>query len=248
MSAGYLWSLLVKDPLIILSTVLMACLSVPVSFFDREGGFTDRIARAWARLLVFLAGIKLRVDGLDHIEPGVSYVFAGNHLSLMDTPVMLSSVPVRFLFVVNRRYVELPFLGTHLQRTGHFSVDQDDVRNALKIMTQAGRVILSRNLSVLIFPEGARARGDLGEFKEGAAYLAIKSGVPVIPFAIRGTREVLSIGSLHVKSGPVDLVFGAPIDPGGYTLKDRAEFNRLLRDRVAGMLAELAETSARRKD
>ncbi len=238
MTKSYLWSLLVKDPLIILCTILMATVSVPVSFFDREGRMTDGIARAWARMLLALAGIRLRVHGLQHVAGG-RYIFAGNHLSLMDTPVVLASVPVRFLFLVNHRYVELPFLGTHLRRTGHFSIDQDDIKGSLKAMTEAGRTMLRRNLSILVFPEGRRARDEMGEFKEGAAYMAIKTGVPVIPFAIRGTREVLRIGSLHVKSGPVDLVFGSPIATEGYTLKDRARFNRTLRDAVEAMGREL---------
>ncbi len=241
MSAGYLWSLLVKDPLIILTTILMACLSVSLSLIDRQGSATDGVARAWARMLLFLSGIRLRVRGLENIKPGQSYIFAGNHLSLMDTPVMLSSVPVRFLFLVNRRYFEIPFLGTHLQRTGHFSIDPADVRGSLKVMTEAGRAIRKRSISILIFPEGSRSRGGMGEFKEGAAYMAIKSGVPVIPFAIRGTREVLEIGSLYVRGGPVDLAFGEPIDPTAYALKDRAHFNQLLRDTVACMAEDLSQ-------
>jgi len=217
----------------------MGSLSVLVSFFDPDNRGTDAIARAWAAHLVFIAGIKLRVRGLENFDPEASYVFAGNHLSLYDTPVMLSSVPNRFLFLVNAKYVKLPFLGTHLRRTGHFSVDQEDVRGSLKILSQAARAMNRRGVSVLLFPEGSRARGELGEFKEGAAYMAIKAGVPVAPFAIRGTREVLPIGSIQVKGGPVDLLFGRPIPTSGYTLKDRAKLNREMRDAVAGLLAEL---------
>ena len=240
MSLGYLWALLVKDPLIILSTIVFGSVSVAVSFFDPQGRATDKIARAWARLLLFLAGVRLRVAGLEHLDSGGPFVFAGNHLSLYDTPVVLCGVPKRFLFLVNAKYVRLPFLGTHLRRTGHFAVNPDDVRGSLRIMTEAARTINRRGLSVLVFPEGSRSRtGRLGEFKEGAAYIAIKAGVPLVPFAIRGTREVLDIGSLYVKGGRVDLVFGPPISVKGYTLKDRAALTARLREAVAQLAGAL---------
>jgi 1-acyl-sn-glycerol-3-phosphate acyltransferase len=247
MPASYLWALLVKDPLIILATIAFGTVSVCVSFFDPAGRMTDRIARAWARLLLRIAGVRLRLEGLERIDPSGTHLFAGNHLSLFDTPVVLSSIPSRFLFLVNARYVRLPFLGTHLRRTGHFSVDPGDTRASLRILTAAARAVRERKLSILVFPEGTRSRdGRVGEFREGAAYLAIKAGIPVIPFAIHGTREVLPTGSVHVRGGIVKVVFGAPVDTAAYTVKDRAALNDLLREKVASMAARLANEASGR--
>jgi len=250
MSVSFLWSLLVKDPLIIVCTIIMGTISVATSFLDPEGRWTDRIARRWARMLLFLGGVKVHLHGLGHIDRNTNYVFAGNHFSLMDTPVVLPNVPVRFLFLVNAKYVQLPFLGTHLRRSGHFSVDPDDVRGSLRVMTEAARVAKERKLSLLVFPEGARARGPMGEFKEGAAYIAIKAGLPVIPFAIRGTREVLPIGSVHIRGGSVDLAFGEPVSVEGFTLKDRGRLTQVLFDRVtelySGLTSERSENQPNR--
>jgi 1-acyl-sn-glycerol-3-phosphate acyltransferase len=245
MPAGGAWALLIKAPLVVLSTVVMGSLSVIVSFFDRPGRVTDRIARAWARSLLAIGGVRVRMSGMEHIEPGGRYVFAGNHLSLMDTPVVLSSVPNRFLFLVAAKYVRLPFLGTHLRRCGHFSVDPDDTKSALRVMTLAAGAVRERGLSILVFPEGTRSRGEMGEFKEGAVYIAIKAGVPIVPFAIRGTREVLPVGSIRIRGGEVDLVFGAPIATEGCTLRDRARLNGLLTGRVAALAG--GATAPRRK-
>ncbi len=159
MSVSYLWALLVKDPLIVAATVFMGALSVCVSFFDREQRITDRIARAWAQMLVSIAGIRLRISGLENVDPGRNYVFIGNHLSLYDTPVLLSTVPNQFLFLVNAKYVRMPFLGTHLRRTGHFAVDQEDARGSLKILTEAARAMRERGVSVLLFPGGLSCPG-----------------------------------------------------------------------------------------
>lgn len=243
MSLGYLWAMAFKAPLIVLSTVLFGSASVAVSYFDPGGAVTDRIARAWARWLLILGGVRVRVRGLENFDPARNCVFAGNHVSFIDTPVVLSCVPSRFLFLVNAKYVKLPFLGTHLSRCGHFSVDPDDARASLRTLTQAARASRERGVSVLLFPEGTRTRGEIGEFKEGAAYIAIKAGIPVVPFALRGTREILPVGRIDVRGGLVDLVFGEPISVEGYKLQDRAELNRAIRASVVRLLAR-AEAAA----
>ena len=234
-----LFSLLVKAPLILLSTIVMGTISVAVSFFDPEGRKQHAISRNWARQLLFIAGITVRIRGLENLDPRGNYVFAGNHLSLFDTPVVLAVIPRQFLFLVNSKYVKLPFLGTHLRRSGHFSVDTSDTRASLKVMTEAARRIDEKGLSILLFPEGRRSSdGALQDFKEGAAYIAIKAQAPVIPFALRGTREALPVGSLRLVGVPVDFVIGEPISTSGLTLKDREEFTALLRERISALMQE----------
>jgi 1-acyl-sn-glycerol-3-phosphate acyltransferase len=236
MSLSLLRSLLLTDPLIVLATVIMGSISVACSLFDPTGRRQHAVSRAWAGMLLGIGGVRVRITGMERIDPARNYVFVGNHLSLMDTPVVLANIPHQFLFLVNAKYVRLPFLGTHLRRSGHFAVEPDNVKALLKIMTEAARVIRERGLSVLLFPEGSRSRNGLREFKEGAAYIAIKAGVPVAPFAVRGTREVLPVGSIQVRGGEVDLILGEPIPTEGWSLKDRDELTRLMRERVAGLL------------
>ena len=234
-----LFSLLVKAPLILLSTIVMGTISVAVSFIDPAGRKQHTISRNWARQLLFIAGITVRIRGLENLDSRGNYVFAGNHLSLFDTPVVLAVIPRQFLFLVNSKYVKLPFLGTHLRRSGHFSVDTSDTRASLKVMTEAARRINEKGLSILLFPEGRRSQnGALQDFKEGAAYIAIKAQAPVIPFALRGTREALPVGSLDLRGVPVDFVIGEPISTEGLTLKDREEFTALLRERISALMEE----------
>ncbi|MBM3814339.1 MAG: 1-acyl-sn-glycerol-3-phosphate acyltransferase [Acidimicrobiia bacterium] len=239
MSLSFLRSLLITDPMIILATVVMGSLSVATSFFDPEGRRQHTISRKWARMLLVISGVKVNCRGLDRLKPDGYYVFVGNHLSLMDTPVVLGHIPRQFLFLVNIKYVKLPFLGTHLRRSGHFAVDPNDTKAGLKILSDAARRIRERKLSVLLFPEGSRSRGGLQEFKEGAAYIAIKSGAQVVPFALKGTREVLPVGSVHIQARTVEFLLGEPISTEGLTLKERGELTRCMRDRVAGLMARL---------
>lgn len=235
---AFLWSLLFVDPLIILSTILCGSVSVVLSLFDRTGRKMIAVARAWARSLLGIAGVRVTVEGLDRIDPNAAYVFVSNHLSYMDTPVVLSHIPVQFRFMAKDGLFKIPFLGTHLIQAGHIPVPREDPRAAVKTLSVAAQAIRDRGVSVLVFPEGGRSMdGVLQEFKEGAAYIAIKAGVPAVPVALVGTRGILAMGSWTFRSGPVTLRIGEPIPTEGLTLRDRGKVTGSLRERIAAMMS-----------
>lgn len=229
------------DPLIVLATIFFGSISLVVSFFDQTGTLQIRVARAWARTLLRVSGVRVRVEGLERIDPQGSYVFISNHVSYMDTPVALAHIPVQFRFLAKRGLFQIPFLGQHLSRAGHIPVPREDPRAAVKVMQSAGDVIRNKKVSLLIFPEGGRSHdGDLQRFKEGGAYIAIRAGVPVVPLAMTGTRQVLPFGSGVVQSGTVTLRILEPIDTTHLTLKDRGVLTDQLR---AQILEELERAS-----
>src|SRR4026209_357314 len=98
MSLAYIRSLLIIDPTIILATIVMGMISLIVSLFDSRGTAQHRISRIWSRMLLAVSGVKMRVEGLEKIDPQGAYVFVANHRSLMDTPVVLAHIPVQFRF------------------------------------------------------------------------------------------------------------------------------------------------------
>jgi 1-acyl-sn-glycerol-3-phosphate acyltransferase len=201
-----------------------------------------RISRVWSRMLLVVSGVKMRVGGLDKVDPQGAYVFVANHCSLMDTPVVLAHIPVQFRFFAKKGLFLIPILGTHLRRAGHLPVVKGDPRASLKSMGNAARIIREHGVSVLLFPEGGRSEDDtLREFREGAAYIAIKAGVPAVPIAMTGTREVLKMGSMQIMSGIVELRIGDPIPTVNLTLKDRTALNHTLREKVAQLLESTAE-------
>ena len=233
--------LLFADPAIVLATVFFGSISIIVSFFDSTGNVQIRVARAWARTLLAVSGIKVRVEGLDEIDPRGSYVFIANHLSYMDTPVALAHIPVQFRFLAKRGLFQIPFLGQHLSRAGHIPVPREDPRAAVRTMQLAAEVIQQKKISLLIFPEGGRSHdGILRPFKEGGAYIAIKAGVPLVPLVMIGTRKVLPYGAGIVQSGEVTLRVLKPIDTRNLTLKDRATVTNQLRERILNELEQPA--------
>src|SRR5262245_36032639 len=242
MSLSYIRSLLITDPIIIVATIIMGSISLIASLFDSEGTLQHEISQMWSRMLLKVSGVKMRVEGLEKIDRAGSYVFVANHRSLMDTPVVLAHIPLQFRFLAKKGLFLIPILGTHLRRAGHLPVVKGDPRASLKSMSDAAKIIRDRRVSVLLFPEGGRSADDtLQEFREGAAYIAIKSGVPAVPIAMTGTGEVLKMGSMQIISGIVQLRIGDPIPTGNLTLKDRAALNHTLREKVALLLESTAE-------
>jgi 1-acyl-sn-glycerol-3-phosphate acyltransferase len=236
---SFLRAYFITAPIIVLGTIAFGLVSLIISLFETGGRNQIAVARVWARFLLWGSGIKVKVEGLEKIAGDGSYVFASNHLSYMDTPVVLANIPVQFRFLAKSGLFKIPLLGTHLARAGHISVPRDDARAAVKTMTTAAQAIRERGISMLIFPEGGRSQtGELDSFKEGAAYIAIRAGVPLVPIALKGTREVLPFGSAHVRSGFVTMRIGDPIPTDQLQLRDRERVTAELRDRIVSLLDE----------
>ena len=230
-------AVLLTAPLIILSTVFFGLISVAISFFDQTGDRQIRVARAWARSLLLVSGIRVTVEGLEHIRPDGSYVLASNHASYMDTPVVMASIPVQFRFLAKRGLFQIPLLGTHLGQAGHIPVPREDPRASVKTMQLAAETIVQRHISMLIFPEGGRSLdGVLQPFKEGAAYIAIRAGAPIVPLVLIGTHDVLPMHSSIVRPGRVTLRILPPIETAALTLKDRGRLTEQLHELIGTQL------------
>jgi len=236
MTSSYLFALCVRDPLIILATAVMGSISLVTALWDTDGRQQLAVARVWARMLLWIAGARVTVVGVEKLDPHGSYVVCPNHVSYMDTPVLLTHIPLNFRFLAKQELFSIPFIGGHLKRAGNISVPLDDPRAALKVLSAAGKAMKERGQSMLVFPEGGRSEtGDLQEFKDGAAYLAIKGGVPVVPVTLVGIGNVLPIHSGHIRPGKVTLRIGDPITTEGLKPADREAVTRQLYESIVEM-------------
>jgi len=237
-----LWSWIYVMPLIVISTGFFGVISFVISLFDRTPARQLKVARVWARSLLRIVGVKVTVEGLDRIQPGGNYVFVSNHVSYMDIPVVLGNIPENFLFLAKAELFEIPMLGTHLKTAGHVSVPREDPRSAIKTL-QHTAALLHDGRSTLVFPEGGRtATGDLQEFKDGAAFLAIRAQIPVVPMATIGMRSILPIHSLTFHGGHVTLRIGEPISTKGMTTHQRGELTALTRQKIVEMLEQKGDS------
>ena len=236
MTLSYLIGVLYRAPGIILATIVYGSISLLCAPFDNGGRKQLTVARAWARMLLRIAGARVTSVGAENVDPNVAYVICPNHVSYMDTPVLLSYVPANFRFLARKELFMIPFLGGHLKRAGNISVPLEDPRGSLKVLSHAGHAMKQNGLSLLIFPEGGRSvSGELEPFKDGAAYLAIKGEVPILPVAIIGIKDVLPMHSHHVRPGRVTIRIGKPIETTGMRSHDRTALTQRLCDEISAM-------------
>jgi 1-acyl-sn-glycerol-3-phosphate acyltransferase len=234
----YIRTALWTGPLVVLSTVVMSTVSIVASFFDSSGNTPHRMARVWAKMLLRIGFVRVETEGMEKLDPQAPYVLASNHSSYFDTPVIVASIPLQFRFFAKKGLFSIPFLGTHLQRAGHFPVVRGDPRGSLKSMGESARQIREKRISVLLFPEGGRSENALREFKEGAAHIAIRAGVPLVPVGITGARNVLRMHSAHVMPGTVRIRIGDPIPTDGMGARDRGRLTQMALEQVAAMTGE----------
>jgi 1-acyl-sn-glycerol-3-phosphate acyltransferase len=244
---GKLWRVAVILPLILLSTAAFGAVGAIVAIFGmRTAPAQIAIARGWAHAVLWIGGVKLEIEGQEKLHAKGPYVFTANHVSYVDTPVILASIPVQFRFLAKEELFKFPwlFIGWHLKTAGHIPVPRDDPRAAVRTLSHTARLIESDKTSLFFFSEGGRsADGSLSEFKEGAAYIAIKSGAPLVPVALLGLHKILPMGSMEVRPGKVRVRIGEPIPTHGHTLKDRGRLTERAREELAGMLEGMANAN-----
>lgn len=232
---------LVIIPLMVVSTILCGSLSLFVSLWDKSGRQQHIIARIWARSLLELSFSHLTIIHPERLRHTGGAVFACNHLSYMDTPVVFAHLPFQFRIMANHYLFKYPFAGWHLQRSGQIPIDQSSQRSQIAGMMRGVKTLQS-GMNLVLFPDGARAfDGHVHEFMSGAAFMAIKAQVPIVPMALIGTYELLPMHTYHLHPRPLQLVVGEPIDTTGMTTRDAAALTQRLYDTISTMYYERSE-------
>jgi 1-acyl-sn-glycerol-3-phosphate acyltransferase len=225
-------------PLIALATVAFGVPAIFAALLPPRGDWFLRFARGWARTSLAIAGVSVRVLHSDRLAAGRSFVIVANHESFCDILVLLAHLPMQVRFLAKRSVFRVPVLGWSIAAAGFIPVDRGDRSRGAETVEAALRR-LSGGRSVVIFPEETRTRtGDLLPFKRGAAHLALKSGLPILPVALAGTYRVLKRGSLVITPGAVAMSVGDPIEVSGQTMRDRETITRAARDEVQALRAE----------
>jgi 1-acyl-sn-glycerol-3-phosphate acyltransferase len=233
---SWLRSVFVTIPAIVIGTAGLGVFEA-ISWLVAPGKWQGRLSQTWCRMVLRVSGIRVRALGMDKLNPERPYVFAANHTSYMDTPALLTVLPGEVRFFAYAGLLRVPFFGAHLRRAGHLAVDEASPRKSLANLREGARLAGERGISVALFPEGSRSRHGLAEFREGAAYVAIKAGVPLVPVGIVGMGELMPAGSLCIRRGRAEVRIGDPIDTAGLTAADRARLTQEARAAVARLIS-----------
>jgi 1-acyl-sn-glycerol-3-phosphate acyltransferase len=227
---------LMQTPLLALVTAVCGTLSLLASLVDRRGNAQHRIARVWARAGVWVTGSKLTVRGAENLRKHPVAVYASNHTSYMDTPVIFASLPMQFRILAKKELWPIPFIGWYLNRSGQIPIDTRNPRATLSSLGAAAKALRS-GTPLFVFPEGGRTSdGELKPFLSGAAYLAIRTQVPLVPIALNGVFDLLPIHTRHFYPSQLTLSAGEPIETTGMTLRQTDELTAQLRAAIKSLL------------
>lgn len=222
-------------PVVYLYTGLLGTGALLCSLFDSSGGVQHWFARTWAKLNLKTVGIRVQVSGLEHLHPPQPAIYAANHLSAIDIPVLYANLPGQFRIMAKRDLFRYPFLGWYLKRSGQIPIVYGDAHASLRSLNRAGEA-LRHGMPLVVFPEGGRSEtGKLQEFMGGAFYVAIRAQAPVVPMAIVGSYELLPMNSFHALPGEVRLIIGEPIATRGMRLRDMEKLTVRVRQAIAEM-------------
>jgi 1-acyl-sn-glycerol-3-phosphate acyltransferase len=190
------------------------------------------------RLGLALAGIRVRVAGLEHVPRDRSAVYAANHQSNVDPPVIFDVVHPRLHILYKAEIDAVPILARAFRYGGFIPVDRRNKEAALRSI-EAGAASIRAGNSFLIFPEGTRSRtAELLPFKKGGFIMAIKAQAPVVPVAVQGGRDSMRRGSWILRPVTISVRIGEPIPSAGVTLDRRDQLIATTRERIAALLAE----------
>ncbi len=227
----------VQLPLIAFSTAFFGSISLLVGLWDKSGSQQHAIARVWAQTLVLIAASPVEVVGGENLRLSQPAVFASNHLSYYDTPVLFGSLPFQFRILAKAPLWKIPFIGWYLNRSGQVPIDQSSARAGVTSLGK-GVKTLQAGMPLVIFPEGGRAaKGELQPMAAGAAWIAIKAQVPIVPLTIVGTYELLPIHHIVLWPRKLKLVAGELISTAGMTTKDAEALTERLKDVIASEYA-----------
>ena len=205
---------------------------------DKPGGIYDKVPRWWSSAVMWAAGIKVRVHGLENARGGEPHIFASNHVSWFDVPALAKVLP-RYKFVAKAELFKIPFFGGGMRAAGMIEIQRETRKAAFGAYEIAAERIRAGN-SVVVFPEGTRGyEYPLRPFKKGPFVLAIAAGVPILPIIVHGSIEVMQKGSFLVHPGTIDVHLLEPVVTSTVDYDHREALMQTVRTRMADAMKKL---------
>ena len=231
--------ILLAIPLIALDTLVFGSVALLAGLVDRTGRPCRRIARAWARVLLLVLGVRVEVSGRENVPAGPA-VYAANHGSALDIPILFGHLPVDFRIIHKRSLYLVPVLGWSLYLAGHVAIDRGNAFRARRSL-DAAAVRIRGGTSVVTFPEGTRSPdAEVWPFKRGSFLMALQAQVPVVPLSLAGVKRVAPRGIFTLRPGTVRLKIHPPIATAGLHAEAAESLAAEVRRVVAAGCAEAA--------
>jgi 1-acyl-sn-glycerol-3-phosphate acyltransferase len=217
---------------------LMTIIAGLIGVEDKPDGIYDRIPRWWSSRVLWAAGVKVRVHGLNSTDDGEPRIFASNHVSWFDVPALAKVLP-RYKFVAKAELFKVPIFGRAMRAAGMVEIQRENRKAAFGAYEVAAERIRQGN-SVVVFPEGTRGHAyPLRPFKKGPFVLAIAAGVPIVPIIVHGTIEIMRKGSFRVHPGTIDIHLLEPVSTTTVDYDHREALMQTVRTKMAEAMRDL---------
>ena len=189
----------------------------------------------WSEFLIKISGVKLTINGKRNIRDDKNYIFAPNHTSFIDFPVLFISIGKYLVFVAKKELKRIPIFNSILDISGFIFVDRQNTDKAVKSLDKLKTDIKNTPRSIVIFPEGTRSESlELGAFKKGAAVLGINTGLPIVPVYIDGAFNWWN-ANFRDNSNQIVVNFGEPILTKDIKYSERENLTALIKKRIIGL-------------
>ncbi len=220
-------------------SVFICLYAVFLSLFDKDGKLMHFYATVpWAKVILWVCGVKVKVKGLENVDPDLPRIYMSNHQSYFDIFALFAGLPIDFKYILKKELMRIPLFGITVRRGRHISIDRGNPRKAFESVQKAAEKIKS-GYSVLIFPEGTRSPdGHMQPFKRGGFRLALQAGCDIVPVAICNSHNISAKGSLKVNKGVIAINIGKPISIKDYSKKNIDKLMARVREAVVAKLSE----------
>jgi 1-acyl-sn-glycerol-3-phosphate acyltransferase len=215
---------------IVIATLVLGVFAFVTYPFDRKGKVGHHYAKLWGKVALLANRVKVRIEGMRHLNGKGPYIFMSNHQGSYDIFALLGHLPYQFKWLAKRELFSIPFFGWTMAAVGYISIDRGGSRDTVEAMNEAAQKIRD-GMSVVIFPEGSRSpNGLIQPFKKGGFTLAIKSKVPIVPIAISGSRDIMPKDRLTAAPGEIRMLVDRPVETVDCSSKDRESLMKKVRE------------------
>jgi 1-acyl-sn-glycerol-3-phosphate acyltransferase len=198
-----------------------------------------KCAVPWSRAILRISGVRVHTEGVNQIQATTAFIYIPNHTSFFDIFSLLGYLPVDFKFILKEELMRVPLLNWGMKKAGYISISRSSPAKARRALKGAVNMI-KKGTSLVIFAEGTRSYdGNLQPLKRGAFQLAVTSGAPIVPVAIKGGNEIMAKGSFKLKKGTIRITVARPISTKDYTREQVPELMGSVADSIKAMLNKL---------
>jgi 1-acyl-sn-glycerol-3-phosphate acyltransferase len=223
-------------------TILFCLLSVTGGVLGAKHSFFDWVHRNWARGLLWVAGVRIDVEGLEHFKSGRPQIIMVNHQSFLDIWALMSVLPGSLRFVAKSELAKIPLVAVAMRAAGHVFIDRGRASRTVDAIRSASTRMREEGLSLVLFPEGTRSYdGKLGHFLRGSFALAIETGAHLVPAAVDGGYAVCPRGSWRISSGTLWVRLAPAVSLSECSSSDRNRLSAETRAAIESMLDRIRD-------